>query len=129
MAKEANLNDIAVVREACTTINEDVCNKTGIHYFDEWVTPDTLKHNEMFFITESSLRDLVENGSVCDRDANEVIEYFKSKESKVPMALYDLGWGYIFRVDETEFLICSSSWSSSTPFLERAERIVASDLY
>lgn len=129
MAKEANLNDMAVVREACIAINEDVCNKTGIHYFDEWVTPDTLKHNEMFFITESSLRDLVENGDVCDRDANEVIEYFKSKESKVPMAFYDLGWGYIFRVDDTEFLICSSSWSSSTPFLERAERVVSSDVY
>lgn len=124
MAKKANLNDRVAIREACITINEYVSNKTGIHYFDEWVTPETLKPNEMFFITESSLRDLVENGGVCDRDAESVIEYFNSNESKVPMTFYYLGWGYIFRVDETEFLICSDQWSSTTPFLERAERIV-----
>ena len=124
MAKKANLNDRAVIREACIAINDYVSDQTNIHYIDDWVTPETLKPNEMFFITESSLRDLVENGGVCDRDAESVIEYFNSNESKVPMAFYYLGWGYIFRVDETEFLICSDQWSNTTPFLEQAERVV-----
>lgn len=124
MAKKVDLNDRAIMREACIAINDRISDEVGIHYFDEWVTLDTLQNNEMFFITESSLRDLAENGGVCDRNAEEVIEYLNSKESKNLMVLYDIGWGYIFRANETEFLIWSNSWSDSTPFVERAERVV-----
>lgn len=124
MAKKANFNDRATIREACIAINDYVSDQTGIHSIDDWVTPETLEPNEMFFITESSLRDLVENRGICDRNAEGIVEYLNSKASKVPMTFYSLRWGYIFRVDETEFLIYSNSWSDSAPFVERAERTV-----
>lgn len=124
MAKKVNLDDRATIREACIAINDFVSANGGAYHNIAYITPDILEPNEMFFITESSLRDLAENGGICDRDADRVIEYLDSGASRRLMTLHRLEWGYIFRANETEFLIYSNSWSDSAPFVERAERAI-----
>lgn len=124
MAKKVNLDDRAAIREACIAINNFVSANGGPYHNIAYVTPDILEPNEMFFITESSLRDLAENGGICDKDAKEVIRYLNSYASKSLMDFYYLGFGYIFKANETEFLMCTNSFDDLTPFLERAERAV-----